>query len=407
MDLSENSVNQNADAAVEWRPSDAFAAVSAGESADLASVYGETIARHPVARTELGSGACVWAALGWDELRSVLVDHRRFTSSYPHFGTRKLPPIEVDPPEHSGYRRMLNPYFSAAALERMEADIRRFVTEAIVAMIAEGTVDALPHLQTIPMRTLCRLLGVPDAEWRAFARLEAELEQGRTEVDFHDPAGNASRAQHAHEGIALARELIRARREAPLDDVISGIATKEINGRILSDDEAEGLVTLLVLAGYGTTNKALAAATRLVATMPGVQDELRSDPQLIPAAVEEILRMDASVPSLDRRATEDVEIGDACIKRGDVVMTAYGAANYDPKVFEDPGTFRLDRQPYRHQSFGSGVHKCAGAPLARTELRIYLEELLARTSNVSLTAPVKRKPWPNLSYLSLDVSLQP
>jgi cytochrome P450 len=392
---------------VDWNPGAAFAAVTAGTEAELSPGYGAAISRGSVVRASMPRGGTAWVVVGAKALRQVLLDHRTFSSAVAHFGTTRLPPIEADPPEHSAYRRLLNPYFRPERLATMEPALRTFAADAVTQLIAGGAQgeDALETLVSVPVRSLCLLLGIADSDWPVVRRIETALHAAGGRLDAHDRSRSAERGELATDAFSLASDLMAARRSQPRDDLVSGIVNWELGGRRLTEEEALGIIILIILAGFGTTFRTLAAAVRLLASDQALQSTLREAPERIPAAVEEVLRIDSGAPALDRIATRDLELGGCPIRRGDAVMTAYGAANHDPADVEAPSEFRLDRGPNRHLAFGHGVHKCVGAPLARLEVRLFLEELLARTQSITLAGPVQRKPWPDLSCVTLPLTI--
>ncbi|MGW1786589.1 cytochrome P450, partial [Streptomyces sp. NPDC002143] len=182
-------------------------------------------------------------------------------------------------------------------------------------------------------------------------------------------------------------QVVAERRRHPLDpdlDLISGAMAMEVDGQPLPDESVVHIGVQMIAAGHATTADSLGSAIYRLATNPDIQMRLRRQPELIPLAVEEFLRMETPLPELGRRAAEDISLHGRTIPAGDPVALNYGAANRDGAAFEHPDSCIIDRTPNKHLAFGHGVHKCLGAPLARLELRVALEELLARTREIEL-----------------------
>jgi cytochrome P450 len=300
-----------------------------------------------------------------------------FTLSMP--GGGKQIPITLNPPEHTGYRRMLNRYFSQQRMDQLEPLIRSYARELLAPILQAGRADVVPILcQALPARTLATLLGLPDAAYHDLVAQMAELgEKGAEEMA---PVMFGILASYI-------QQVVGQRRQEPLDpdvDLISGAMAMEVDGEPLSDETVVGIGVQMIAAGHATSADALGTAIYRVATNPDIQMRLRRNPELIPTAVEEFLRLETPLPELGRRATTDVELHGRTIRAGEFVALNYAAANRDPEAFEHPDSCIIDRTPNKHLSFGSGIHKCLGAPLARLELRIVLEELLAATTEIRL-----------------------
>jgi len=199
--------------------------------------------------------------------------------------------------------------------------------------------------------------------------------------------------------------LVEERRRHPGDDIISGIVHGDPELPALDDEAVAGIVMMLLSAGHNTTTSAISNLVLRMAEEQTLQDRLRSDPALIPAAVEETVRIDAPQQGMRRVATADTELGGRQISAGELVWLVFGAANVDPAAAECPSEFSLDRSSNRHHGFGRGIHFCLGAPLARLQVRVVLEELLGRTSAITLAGPVSRPDWPRLGVTALPLAL--
>jgi cytochrome P450 len=330
-----------------------------------------------------------WVITRYADVLNVLQDWRRFTSTegvtVPRVQTplRALP-MEVDPPEHVGYRHALNPHLTVHAVARYEDGIRAIVDEQIDAFIDDGHCDLVAQFAGhIPSHVLFKhLLDAP----------EEDIAQCHEWVAAwaYDPASNEA----AEAGIGLAQFCYRmvSERRAALErgeqrgDILDAIVTTEVNDRPIDDMEGLGVVALLIFGGFDTTANGIANAMVYLCEHPDLQDRLREHPELMPAAVEEFLRLDPPVIGLARRATCDVELAGQTIRAGDAVYFSLASANHDPSEFDSPDVVDPDRQQNRHLAFSAGVHRCAGAHLGRLMMRIALEQLLARLGDIRIGA---------------------
>ncbi|HWU09290.1 MAG TPA: cytochrome P450 [Streptomyces sp.] len=303
-------------------------------------------------------------------------------------GGRQIP-ITLNPPEHTVFRRMLNRYFTKERMDGLEPLIRSYAREHLAPILRAGGGDVVPALcQVLPARTLAALMNLPDA---ASDELLAQI------ASFEKMGWDPEKVAPVIFGVfaSYIGQLVAERRKQPLDpdlDLISGAMAMELDGAPLPDEDVIGIGTQMIAAGHATSADALGGAIYRLATNPDVQMRLRRQPELIPTAVEEFLRLETPLPELGRRATEDVELHGRTIRAGELVALNYAAANRDPEAFEHPESCIIDRSPNRHLSFGSGMHKCLGAPLARLELRVVLEELLAATTEISLGGATEETP---------------
>jgi cytochrome P450 len=184
--------------------------------------------------------------------------------------------------------------------------------------------------------------------------------------------------------MAFLSEELGERRATPADDVISAIVNFEAEGRRFTEEECLGLLWSTAGAASDTTTSAIGHALYGLARFPDVRQRLRDDPSLVPAAVDEVLRLDAPAFALARTVTRDVTVGDVQMKAGDRVLCLYGCANRDDEVFPDPDEIALDRSPNQHLAFGNGIHRCLGMHLARMELRLAITEVLERIPDYRL-----------------------
>jgi cytochrome P450 len=347
-----------------------------------------------------------WTVSRYDDVVSLAVAADLFNNSGgPQFG-RGRPPLEVDRPEHTFFRRVLHPYFAKQRVGQLEGRIRGYVGEMLEPVIAAGGGDLAGQLTyPLPARTLCAWLGLPDSEWVYLKRISDDLfnaEEGRG----NDPE-TAKRCAIALD--EYSRRLVAERLEKPRDpelDLISGIVGQSDGVHTVTADDAVLLVRLLLVAGHNSTTSALGNCVMRIAAEDQLQTRLRSEPELIPVAVDELLRLETPVQAVPRWATEDATVAGRPVCAADKLMLLLASANRDPEQFPEPDECKLDRRSNRHLAFGYGIHRCIGADLARLELRVACEELLARTNWVSLAGPPTRTTFVRQGVSCLPVTLQ-
>jgi cytochrome P450 len=384
----------------DWSPNAAWEPVLDGSMPDAAAAYDEARARCPVARTDVYGD--IWAVLGHELVEKVALDTRTFSNVVPFFGVRR-PPLESDPPEHTRFRRWLNPYFGKKRLDALEPRVRAVAGDLLAELIGAGTADfASGFSHPFPTRVLCMLLGVPDEDWKLINDWSEKVDR----VGGQQAPGSRARVQTGSELDPYMRRLIAQRREKPGDDVVSGLVQTRMEGEPLDEDVIIGIVMLLISAGHNTTTGGIGSAVLRLARDAELQNDLRVDPSRIPVAIEEVLRLDAPQQAMRRVATCDTELGERQIKAGEGVWPVFGAANLDEAGHPDAAVFRMDRGANRHSAFGRGIHLCVGAPLARLEMRVVLEELLARTSAFSVAGPIARPAWPRMGVTRLPLRLE-
>lgn len=363
----------------------------------------------PVARSERWGG--FWSLMRHEDVLAASLDTETFISGEkttipdstgPHRPPR--PPLEVDRPEHTHYRRLLAPYFSAEQARQLEPRIREIAAELIHTAIAELECDLVPTVAVpMPALVLCAVLGLPSEDWSFLKRSTAEVIEAGRAVD-------PERHARANDAIyAYVHSVVEARRAAQLDpgtDIITGLMELAVDGRQLDDDQVTGVVRLLLQAGHNTTTNGLGSAFRYLAAAPQEQARLREDPTLIPAAVDEILRAFSPAQMLARTVTREVEMCGRTLHPGDKVGLFWASANRDPAVFADPERVNLTRAPNRHVAFGYGIHRCLGAHLARTEMCVAVEAILARTRRFDLVGPAPEIGWPHIGPRSVPVRFQ-
>ncbi|WP_432838313.1 cytochrome P450 [Dactylosporangium sp. CA-092794] len=390
----------------EWVPSTAMQEVATGTADTVLSAYETILADRSVARYDDGEGNVMWGIFSYEEAEKAAVDSDAFSSVTVPEGAPRILPLMSDPPEHSAYKRLFNSCFRPDRIAVIETRMRPVAAELIDAMIGAGTADVGAQLAyEFPTRTLCEFIGLGD-EWKFYGRWASEMEKA-TAAGVRN-AGERLPEELMAEVTPPLLALINARREAPGDDAISRIVTAGLDGAPLTDNEVVGLVIALFLAGLNTTASGIGNLVYRLARDQEAQQFLREHPDRIADAIEEGVRLDSPQQEMPRRAKRDVEVAGSVIPAGSAVFLNYGSANVDPKSWENPDVFDLDRpDKRRHLAFGRGQHSCPGAPLGRMQMRVVLEELLSRTASFSVAGPVQRLTWPRLSVERLPLRLVP
>ena len=284
--------------------------------------------------------------------------------------TYGLPPITSDPPLHTWTRRLLLPWFSHARVASYEPMTRSLCRSLIDGHLDTGRADAAAdYAQQIPVRIIGSILGIPEELSETFTGWV------RDALEFAD---DPERVQRGMFGIGYYLwDRINERRQTDGDDLLTYLLHAEVDGGSVDDMIVLGMAILTMIAGIDTTWSAIGSSLWHLATHDGDREMLVADPGLMDTAVEELLRAYAPV-TMARIVTTDVEFGGCPLRQGDKLLMNFPAANRDPAVFDRADEVLLDRQENRHVAFGSGIHRCAGSNLARMELRVALEEWLAR-----------------------------
>lgn len=358
----------------------------------------------PVAWSEDFGG--YWTLTRYADVRATAKNYSDFKSGRPFMWipdtseTHPVIPISLNPPLHTVYRKELNKYFSAERIAEVEIEYRQQVIPMVVAMIGEPSIEVIwDFCAPATARGLATLLNLGDDAWHELLEeldRTNELRKAERENLGQSPdREGVDPMRFTQVTIAHIHRLIEERRQSPQDpqqDLLTGLITMEIDGEKLSDAAATGIGAMILGAGHLTTQESIGNALYLLATNPGDQARLRHDPSMLPTAIEEFLRVGPSTQEHVRRATRDIELHGRTIHEGDYVGLNWWAANRDEEQFEHASAVLIDRSPNRHLSFGFGPHQCLGAPLARMEMRVVLEEILARTRSIELAGA----PEPNL-----------
>ena len=361
----------------------------------------------PVAR---GARWDFWALTRYDDIVAASSRPAIFTSSLgivvpanPVSGRRA--PLHFDPPEHARYRRPLNALLRDERIEARESRIRELAIERVEPFVAAGGGELMFEVSS-------PFVGLVFAEFLNIDReLAEEINAAGERFETAQAHFDTETAEAENQALyAICRTLVTERKAAPLDpeeDVVSALLAARVDGEPLADELIAGSVRQLLIAAHVAPTALIGSAVLHLARDSAFQSELRADPRRIPAVVEEFLRLYAPNQGFARTATEDVEIRGRTIREGERVALVLPSANRDPAIFEDPEGFDPDRDPNPHLAFGHGPHKCPGATAGRLEVRIVLEELLARTESFATAGDPVMLGWPVFGPELLPLSCAP
>ena len=366
---------------------------------NIFDTYKELRNRCPVGRSEEHGG--FWFLMKSEDIFAAEQSPDTFSVTpsmlLPPFGTdMPLIPIDIDPPEHTQYRRVLLPLFTPQAVAKLDEGMHRTARELATEVAAHDVVDvSAGFARPMPTIVFSRLAGFPEADWPKFDRWVDDIIYERT-VD-PERAWKAGR-----EVMDYFDALLKARADQQdTGDIISRLLSTEIHGRKLTHDELLSYCYLLFVAGLDTTAWAIRSSLWYLAQNPDAQARLRENPDLIPTAAEEFLRTLSPVQAMARTCKKDTEISGQAIRTGDRVVLVFGAGNRDPEVYENPDEIAVDRENNRHLAFGGGIHRCLGSNLGRRELVIALEEFLRVVGDFSLANPSEQ--WHGVGPLTLRI----
>ena len=342
-----------------------------------------------------------WALLKYEDIRHVSTNPAVFSSA--RGITVPDPAIQnpvmdgslifSDPPRHRQLRKLINAGFTRRQVSILEPKLRAFARTALDAIDPTvGTEFAEQIAAPLPTRMIAELIGAPDSDWEQFRRWsDATVGMDDPDVELDTFTALGELYEYFQELIALRRNLIPTAGLTDPDDLLSVLVAAEVDGVRLDDQDLLQFCLLLLVAGNETTRNLIALGTLALIERPDQFQLLRAHPELMPSAVEELLRFTSPVANMTRCATRDVEIQGRTIREGQYVTMMYGSANRDEDVF-GPTSEDLDitRNPNPHLTFGCGEHSCVGAQLARLEARVLFEELLARFDRIELDGEVTR-----------------
>jgi cytochrome P450 len=360
-------------------------------------------AEAPVARIEPPGFEPFWAITKHADIVQVSKQPLRFSNAQGIMLRRAdsppFPPSEmvvmIDPPRHGPLRKLLSARFTRAALRARSADIERIAVEILDEAATGGALGEGDFVEKVaaplPIAVVSWMLGLPRADWPHLFRWTNEIignEDPEYRLPGETPGQTARRARgELHHYF---KRLIELRRRDPHDDMVSQLVHATLGGEPLSERQILDYCELMVEAGNETTRNAISGGLLAFCEHRGEWERLRARPELLPDAVEEILRWVTPIAHFTRTATEDCEVRGVKIRAGEQLALFYASANRDEEVFADPFAFRVDRRPNRHLAFGIGEHTCMGAHVARVELETMFRHLLARLESFEVAGPLER-----------------
>ena len=366
---------------------------------DQRAAYDEMRRRCPVAYSEFMG----WSLFRHEDVMRVLLDHETFSSA----ASRHLNvPSGMDQPEHTAYRRIIEPYFSEKRMAAFETVCRDLAAKLVPSLNSRPEVQfmadaALPFA----VQVQCAFLGWPAALHEPLVlwtqrNQEATLAQDRKAL-----------SERAREFEAIIDDQLDARvqsKAGPETDLTASLMREEVWGRALSKEEVASIVRNWTAGEIGTISAANGILAQYLAAHADLQNQLRARPDLLPAAIEEILRIHGPLVSNRRITKRAVEIGGRKIQAGERITLMWIAANRDERVFEEPDSFRLDRDQSQNLLWGAGIHVCPGMPLAQLEMRVFLEELLSHTHEIALVPEraARLAGYPASGYASLPLRMR-
>lgn len=333
-----------------------------------------------------------WLVFRYDDVARVQSDYRTFSSEHtiinsasPRQGRPSI--IELDPPEHQKLRSLVTQAFSARTIARMETQIATIVDELLDGFIERGTCDWVKEMANpLPVIVIANMLGLPSEKWPQFKEwTDAIMERSPDQQEA---------SQRFTEHFTRA---IESRMKQPGSDILSLLLTSEVDEERLSFEDVISFCFTLFIAGNITTTNVLGNAMLCFDKHPEEWERLRLHSELVPTAVEEVIRymspFRAGPNDLieGRVARSDVVLSGQLVRQGEQVQVNRLAANFDERQFPDPERFDVGRTPNRHQSFGHGIHFCLGAPLARLEIRVVLERLIRKVQRLQIVSDVPLK----------------
>ncbi|MES4887975.1 cytochrome P450 [Streptomyces sp. NPDC096012] len=354
---------------------------------------------HDLSRVTLYDGREVWLVASHQTARALLADPRLssdrrregFPAPTPRFAAnrnRRVALLGLDDPQHQQQRRMLIPPFTVKRAAELRPSIQRTVDDLLDAMVAQGppvelvSAFALP----VPSTVICGLLGVPYADHEFFEEQSRRLLRGPAPADTEDAR---ERLEEYLGGLVDGK----AKQAEPGDGVLDDLVRRHLRDGVPDRQEILSLALILLVAGHETTANMISLGTYTLLRHPERLAELRADPALLPAAVEELMRMLSIADGLQRVALEDIEVAGHTIRAGEGVLFSTSVINRDASVYDEPDTLDFHRPARHHVAFGFGIHQCLGQNLARTELEVALGSLFRRLPGLRLAAPADEIPF--------------
>jgi cholest-4-en-3-one 26-monooxygenase len=365
------------------------------------AVWAKLRAEAPIARVKADGYEPFWAVTKHADILQIASQPERFSSALGitliREGAAPIPPSEIlvltDPPRHGPMRRVVNARFTPRAVRARKPDVERIAVDVLDnGLAAGGEAEFVTRVAApFPLAVIAWIIGVPSADWELLFRWTNEV-IGKDDPEYRrpdeSPGQTMKRARAELHGYF--QQLIELRRRTPQDDLVTELLRGRIDGAPLTEEQLLSYCELFVEAGNETTRNAISGGLLAFCENPAAWEKLRADPELLPDAVEEILRWVSPISHFTRVATEDCELRGVRIAAGEQLALYFASANRDEEVFDDPFEFRVDRRPNPHLAFGFGEHFCLGAHLARVEIETVYRHLLARVESFELAGEIER-----------------
>ncbi len=300
---------------------------------------------------------------------------------------RPMIPLQIDPPEHKKYRKLLDPIFAPRQMALIEDSVAETVNALIDGFVDEGEIDFAKQFSVpFPSQVFLTLFGLPFEELPRFLKMKDGVIRPEvvTGTNFNSEEANAYQQETADSIYEYFNEILDVREAERKEDILSRFLDAEVEGEKLTREDILDICFLFLIAGLDTVTATLDCMFAYLSAHPDQRAKIIEDPSIIPAAVEELLRWETPVMGVVRVAIEDTEMGGCPIHKGDNVMVMIGSANTDEAEVPDADQVRFDREVNRHVAFGGGVHRCLGSHLARQELRVALREWHRRIPEYSV-----------------------
>ena len=347
------------------------------------AIYDMLREHSPILRTELGGTMIA----RHEDVEFALRNADVFSSDMDAISignVRPLIPLQINPPEHVKYRRLLDPLFAPKQVALLENDVRKLSNQLIDDFIDTGECEfnsafAIP----LPCTVFLRLLGLPLEDLELFLQFKDNIIRPETREKEEYERIQAETGQQIY---AYFDKVLDERQQQPRDDMLTGFLEADVDGNRLTREDILDICYLFLLAGLDTVTASVGCMVSYLAQHPEQRRRLVDDPWKIPGAVEELLRWETPVPGVPRVATEDVELCGERIEAGERITVLLGSANIDERGFPQPDDVDFERPANRHLAFGGGVHRCLGSHLARLELRVALEQLHERIPDYRIKA---------------------
>jgi cytochrome P450 len=346
----------------------------------------------------------LWMVLDYEGVRRALADHDAFSSDLSHVPGQGNPGewfLFFDPPRHTRLRALIAKAFTPRVVAGLEPRIRQLSRELLDGVVERDEMDLVSdYCAPLPMRVIAELLGVPADDWSRYRRWsDAILQVANTFTRDEEAVRTLAEYRAVTEEMraALPGLIARVRSECP-DALLARLVEAEVDGDRLTPGEVLGFVQLLLVGGQETTVNLISNAVLCFVEYPEQLARLRAAPDLLPCAIEEVLRYRSPLQWMPRATRRDVEVHGRVIPAGKLVLPVMGSANRDPGQFPDASRFDITRDPNPHLAFGHGIHVCLGAPLARLEARVALADLLGRAGEFELA---EDGPWEPRRALSV------